>query len=81
MREGLWLAPTRSLLVRSVRLAGRRLVSESTDHIRGIAPVPLWVRPETRRPGGNHRSPVIDDNLQKTMKMDKKGALRLRTHP
>ena len=42
-------APMRSLLNWSVGLVGR-LENESTDHIEGIAPVPLLVRPERRRP-------------------------------
>ena len=40
----------RSLLTWSVGLVGR-LENESTDHFEGIAPVPLRVRPEPRRPG------------------------------
>ena len=30
----------------------------------GVQPVPLWVRPEPRRPGWDYRSPIIADNLQ-----------------
>ena len=47
----------------SVGLVGR-LENKSTDHKEGIAPVPLWVRPEPRRPGWDYRSPIIADNLQ-----------------
>ena len=35
-----------------------------TDQVQGIAPVPLWVRPEPRRPGWDYRSPIIADGLQ-----------------
>ena len=42
-------APIRSLLIPSMGLVGL-LENESTDHNQGIAPVPLWVRPEPRRP-------------------------------
>ena len=38
----------RSQLIRPVGLVGR-LENESADHIQGIAPVSLWVRPEPRR--------------------------------
>ena len=55
----------RSLLIRSVGLVGR-LENKSTDHKEGIAPVPLWVRPEPRWPGWDYRSPIIADNLQMT---------------
>ena len=41
-----------------------RLENESTDQIQGIAPVPLWARPEPRRPGLDYRSPIIADDLQ-----------------
>ena len=58
-------ARIRSLLIRSVGLVGR-LENKSTDHKEGIAPVPLWVRPESRRPGWDYRSPIIADNLQMT---------------
>ena len=40
------------------------LKHESTDHFEGIAPVPLGVRPEPRRPGCDYRSPIIADGLQ-----------------
>ena len=43
-------APMRSLLIPSMGLVGL-LENKSTDHQKGIAPVPLWVRPEPRRPG------------------------------
>ena len=55
-------APIRSLLIRSVDLVGR-LENKPTDHKEGIAPVPLWVRPEPRRPVWDYRSPIIADNL------------------
>ena len=55
-------APIRSLLIRSVGLVGR-LENKSTDHKEGIAPVPLWVRPEPRRPGWDYRSPIMAHNL------------------
>ena len=51
-------APMRSLLIRSVGLVGR-LDNESTDHHEGIAPVPLRVRPEPRKPGWDDRSPTF----------------------
>ena len=41
-----------------------RLENESTDQVQGIAPVPLWVRPEPRRPAWDYRSPIIADGLQ-----------------
>ena len=56
-------APIRSLLIPSMGLVGR-LENESTDQVQSIAPVPLWVRPEPRRPGWHYRSPIIADNLQ-----------------
>ena len=46
----------RSLLIPSMGLVGR-LENESTDHIQGIAPVPLRVRPEPRRPGWDYAVP------------------------
>ena len=36
--------------------------NESTEQIKGIAPVPFWVRPERRRPRRDHRSPHIADD-------------------
>ena len=48
------------LLIRSVGLVGC-LENKSTDHKEGIAPVPLWVRPEPRRLGWDYRSPIIAD--------------------
>ena len=39
------------------------LENKSTDHQKGIAPVPLWVRPEPRRPRWDYRSPIIADGL------------------
>ena len=47
----------RSLLTWSVGTVGHP-ENESTDHIKGIAPVPLWVKPEPRRPGKDYRSPI-----------------------
>ena len=41
-----------------------RLENKSTDHQKGIAPVPLWVRPEPRRPGWDYRSLFVADDLQ-----------------
>ena len=40
----------KSLLTWSVGMVGH-IDNESTDHIKGTAPVPFWVRPEPRRPG------------------------------
>ena len=53
----------RSLLTWSVGTVGHP-ENESTDHIKGIAPVPLWVKPEPRRPGKDYRSPTIADDLR-----------------
>jgi len=40
----------KSLLPWSVGLVGY-LENESTDHMKGTAPVPMWVRPKLRKPG------------------------------
>ena len=56
-------APIRSLLTWSVGGLGR-LENESTDHIKGTAPVPFRVRPDPRRPGKDYRSPTFADRLQ-----------------
>ena len=55
-------APMKSLLTRSVGTV-YHLENESTDHIKGTAPVPLRVRPEPRRPGKDYRSPITPDGL------------------
>ena len=53
----------KSLLTWSAGMVAH-LENESVDHMKGNAPVPLWVRPESRRPGKDYRSPVIADDLQ-----------------
>ena len=50
----------KSLLTWSAGMVAH-LENESVDHMKGNAPVPLWVRPEPRRPGKDYRSPVIAD--------------------
>ena len=70
----------RSLLIPSMSLVGR-LENESTDHNQGIAPVPLWVRPEPRRPGWDYRSPTIADGLQLLLSMKYSTSSRELTQP
>jgi len=56
-------APIRSLPAWS--MANRdHLEIESTNHMKGILPVPLWVKLDPRSSSSHYRSPIIADDLQ-----------------